>query len=298
MYNLLSNYAEKLMSNSRENVLKNLIEPTAKLEYHNYNSMVEKLKELNNKYPNITSLYTIGKSNEGRDLWVMIVSDQPLIHEAGEPEVKYIGNIHGDESVGRECLVLFIEYLCINYGKNDYITQLVNNVRIHILPTMNPDGFEYEYKQVKHAQGEGRLNANKIDLNRNFPKVELEHITNDIVIPKQELKNRLDKLTNTQQHIEPEVRAVMHWSIIYPFVLSGNLHGGALVANYPFDNRLQDSTKKESKSPDDQTFQMLAKSYSHVNNLSKFSSKNLFDFFLRLIQKCIKVMHVLNLMME
>ncbi len=128
VYNLLSTYAEKLMNNSRENVLKTLIDPTNQFSYHNYDSMVEKLKELNNKYPNITSLYTIGKSNEKRDLWVMIVSDQPLIHEPGEPEVKYIGNIHGDESVGRECLILFIEYLCINYEKNDYITHLVNNV--------------------------------------------------------------------------------------------------------------------------------------------------------------------------
>jgi purine-nucleoside phosphorylase len=130
IYNVLSSYAEKLMNESRENVLKTLIEPTDKFEYHNYDSMVAKLKELNSKYPNITSLYTVGKSNEKRDLWVMIISDQPLIHEAGEPEVKYIGNIHGDESVGRECLILFIEYLCINYGKHDYITQLVNNVSI------------------------------------------------------------------------------------------------------------------------------------------------------------------------
>jgi hypothetical protein len=140
------------------------------------------------------------------------------------------------------------------------------------MPTMNPDGFEFEYKQTLHAQGAGRLNANKIDLNRNFPKVELEHLTdkneNDIVLPKQELDNggyRLNKLTNTQQHLEPEVRAVMHWSLVYPFVLSGNLHGGALVANYPFDNRIEGSVVKESKSPDDQTFKMLAKSYSHVN---------------------------------
>lgn len=132
---------------------------------------------------------------------------------------------------------------------------------------MNPDGFEYEYKQTKHAQGPGRLNANQIDLNRNFPKIELEHLNDksDIIIPKQPINNRLDKLTNIQQHLEPEVRAVMHWSLIYPFVLSANLHGGALVANYPFDNRIKDSTIQESKSPDDQTFQMLAKAYSHVN---------------------------------
>jgi carboxypeptidase D len=116
------------MSDSRDELLKNFIEPTEKAKYHNYESMVNKLKELNHKYQNITSLYTIGKSVEKRDLWVMIISDQPLIHEAGEPEVRYIGNVHGDESVGRECLILFIEYLCINYQKTDYITKLVDNV--------------------------------------------------------------------------------------------------------------------------------------------------------------------------
>ncbi|CAF0780087.1 unnamed protein product [Rotaria sordida] len=274
VYNLLSTYAEKLMNTSRENVLKTLIEPTTKFQYHNYDSMVEKLKELNNQYPNITSLYTIGKSNEKRDLWVMVISDQPLIHEPGEPEVRYIGNIHGDESVGRECLIFFIEYLCINYEKNEYITQLINNIRIHIMPTMNPDGFEYEYKQTEHAQGPGRLNANHIDLNRNFPKIELESLNNqndnDIVIPKQNTDNNnnkyyLDELTNTQKNLEPEVRAVMHWSIIYPFVLSANLHGGALVANYPFDKKIENSNRKESKSPDDQTFQMLSKAYSYAH---------------------------------
>ncbi|CAF4911923.1 unnamed protein product, partial [Rotaria socialis] len=33
------------------------------------------------------------------------------------------------------------------------------------MPTMNPDGFEYEYKQANHATGGGRVNANHIDLN-------------------------------------------------------------------------------------------------------------------------------------
>ena len=130
IYNLLSRHADILMTSSRETILAALIEPTDEFVYHNYDSMVKKLRELNSKYPNITSLYTIGESNEKRNLWVMIVSDQPLIHEPGEPEVKYIGNIHGDEGVGRECLILFIEYLCINYGKNEYITQLINNVSI------------------------------------------------------------------------------------------------------------------------------------------------------------------------
>lgn len=128
IYDTLSNYARKLTNDSRDELLQTLIEPANRFQYHNYESLVQKLKELNHQYSNITSLYTIGKSVEKRDIWVMIISDQPLIHEPGEPEVRYIGNIHGDESVGRECLLHLIEYLCINYEKNDYITKLVNNV--------------------------------------------------------------------------------------------------------------------------------------------------------------------------
>ncbi|CAF0984664.1 unnamed protein product [Adineta steineri] len=269
IYNTLSNYAKKLSTDSRHELLGNLMEPKEKFQYHTYDSMVNKLKELNTKYPHITTLYTIGQSVEKRDLWVMIISDHPLVHEAGEPEVRYIANIHGDEAVGRECLIRFIEYLCINYKSNDYITKLIDNVRIHIMPTLNPDGFEYEYKQSAHPLGMGRLNANHLDLNREFPAIQLESsLKKEIARPKQEFNNnnnRLDKFTTDPNKFQPEVRAAMHWSLIYPFVLSGNLHGGSLVANYPFDNRVKDSIDHESKSPDDSTFRMLAKSYSQAH---------------------------------
>ena len=166
-------------------------------------------------------------------------------------------------------------------------------IRIHIMPTLNPDGFEYEYKQIKHVKGFGRLNANKVDLNRNFPKVELEPSMNkndpSVVVPKQGLNNNnnnnknnnyLDKLTKNQQNLEPEVRAVIHWSLVYPFVLSANFHGGALVANYPFDSRIPGSIQKESKSPDDQTFKMLAKAYSYVNYFTWYFLTTLICFYL------------------
>lgn len=46
------------------------------------------------------------------------------------------------QTVGREILLHLIDYLVTSYGRDPNITKLLNNTRIHIMPTMNPDGFE------------------------------------------------------------------------------------------------------------------------------------------------------------
>lgn len=209
--------------------------------HHYYNDMELFLKKFSSEYSSITRLYYIGKSVQGRLLWVMEISNNPGVHELGEPEFKYIGNMHGNEVVGRELLLNLIEYLCRNYGTDPEVTQLVNSTRIHIMPSMNPDG--YEMSQEGDVDGiQGRNNSNNYDLNRNFP-------------------DRFNLITDPRQ---PETIAVMNWAKSYPFVLSANLHGGSLVVNYPFDDNLEDVVGY-SKSSDDAVFRMLALAYSQEN---------------------------------
>ncbi|XP_063061672.1 carboxypeptidase D isoform X2 [Engraulis encrasicolus] len=211
--------------------------------HHHYQDMMLFLLKYSAKCPAITHLYSVGKSVEGRELYVMEISDNPGMHEPGEPEFKYIGNMHGNEVVGRELLLNLIEYLCRNYGVDPEVTLLVNSTRIHIMPSMNPDGYE------KGREGDvrgyaGRNNSNNYDLNRNFP----------------------DQYTTITEPRQPETIAVMNWLRSYPFVLSANLHGGSLVVNYPYDDDPAGRTQY-SKSPDDEVFKMVARAYSEENVL-------------------------------
>ena len=65
--------------------------------HHNYNALTSFLQKLHQDYPDITNLFSIGQSVQGRNLWVMEISDNPGVREEGEPFFKYIGNMHGDE---------------------------------------------------------------------------------------------------------------------------------------------------------------------------------------------------------
>uniref|UniRef100_A0A8D0KU06 Carboxypeptidase D n=1 Tax=Strix occidentalis caurina TaxID=311401 RepID=A0A8D0KU06_STROC len=209
--------------------------------HHHFSDMEIFLRRYASEYPNITRLYSVGKSVELRELYVMEISDNPGVHEAGEPEFKYIGNMHGNEVVGRELLLNLIEYLCKNVGTDPEVTDLVRSTRIHIMPSMNPDGYE-KSQEGDRGGTVGRNNSNNYDLNRNFP----------------------DQFFHVADPPQPETLAVMTWLKTYPFVLSANLHGGSLVVNYPFDDDEQ-GIAIYSKSPDDAVFQQLALSYSKEN---------------------------------
>ncbi|XP_071756734.1 carboxypeptidase D isoform X1 [Centroberyx gerrardi] len=211
--------------------------------HHNYADMELFFRKYSSEFPSIAHRYSIGHSVEGHELYVMVISDNPKVHEQGEPEFKYVGNMHGNEVVGRELLLNLIEYLCRNYGTDPEVTQLVNNTRIHIMPSMNPDG--YEVAKEGDAKGyRGRNNSNNFDLNRNFP----------------------DQFATITEPRQPETIAVMHWLKSNPFVLSANLHGGSLVVNYPYDDDKQGITQY-SISPDDKVFQQVARAYSQENPL-------------------------------
>lgn len=234
--------------NSGDKIEEDFIVP----HYTHYEELQQLFSSLVQKYPNLARVSSIGKSVEDRDLLYIEISENVRERKLGEPMVKYVANMHGDEAVGRELLVYLAQYLLHNYGKDERVTKLVNNTDIFLMPSMNPDGFEKsEEGKCDSKRGfTGRENANHVDLNRNFPDQ-----FNGKTIYLRGGGNILDGRQN-------ETIAMMTWIATEPFVLSGNLHGGAIVASYPYDSGIARPCCVENKSPDDEVFKYLAHAYA------------------------------------
>lgn len=65
-----------------------------------------------------------------------IHKDLPL-----KPNVKYVANMHGNEAVGRELMLHLIAHILNYSNKSTNVMNLLRYTNIHILPSMNPDGF-------------------------------------------------------------------------------------------------------------------------------------------------------------
>lgn len=110
--------------------------------YHGTNEIQDLFARLAKNYPDLARVHSIGTSLEGRDLTVIEISKNVRKRSILVPMFKYVANMHGDETVGREMLVYLAEYLLRNYGRIPEVTQLVDKTDIFLMPSMNPDGFE------------------------------------------------------------------------------------------------------------------------------------------------------------
>jgi murein tripeptide amidase MpaA len=143
-------------------------------DFNTFSEMVAVLDALHATYPDITTdKISIGTSEEGRDLWVMKISDNAGIDEP-EPEVLFDGMHHAREPISMEVILHYMEWLCENYGTDTEATYLVDNREIWFFPIVNPDGYVYN-----ESQGWGtmwrknrRINAGSsyrgVDNNRNY----------------------------------------------------------------------------------------------------------------------------------
>uniref|UniRef100_A0A8D3D374 Inactive carboxypeptidase-like protein X2 n=1 Tax=Scophthalmus maximus TaxID=52904 RepID=A0A8D3D374_SCOMX len=234
------------------------------------------MKVVNDMCPNITRIYNIGKSQSGLKLYAIEISDNPGEHEVGEPEFRYTAGSHGNEVLGRELLLLLMQFMCLEYlSGNQRIRHLVEETRIHLLPSVNPDGYEKAFEAGSELSGWslGRWSNDGIDIHHNFPDLNsiLWEAEAKKWIPRKMFNHHVpipEWYQSKNASVAVETRALIAWMEKMPFVLGSNLQGGELVVTFPYDKtRSQGVTREQTPTPDDHVFRWLAFSYASTHRL-------------------------------
>ena len=201
-----------------------------------FQQFVDRMQGLENNYPALADLISIGQSVQGRDIWCLKISDNVSLEE-NEPEFKYSSTVHGDETTGIELTIRLAELLLQNYDIDPDLTELVNEIEIWLCPIHNPDGYV----------SSSRYNAHGYDINREFP----DRFT--------------DPIDDPAGH-EPETQAFMYFGYGQRFVMGANYHGGAQVLNYPWDAVAAPGDPIiPDYAPDDNLFHDLGLGYTILN---------------------------------
>ncbi|RLD38660.1 MAG: hypothetical protein DRI74_03230 [Bacteroidetes bacterium] len=208
-------------------------------KYLSYNDYVDMMYQFATDYPDICQVFSLGQSVDGRELLIAKISDNISLSEA-EPQFLYTGQMHGDEVATSIILLRLIDYLLTNYGANDQINRLIDEVEIWINPLANPDGTYTNDNST--VSGATRFNANAIDINRNFPD------------PK-------DGDHPDGKSWQAETQIFMTLAETQHFVMSANTHSGSEVVNYPWDTW----TKLHA---DDNWWQMVSHEYADLAQLN------------------------------
>ncbi len=133
-------------------------------DYHGYSGTIEYLQRVARSNANLTELIEIGKTNMGRSIYVLVISNMrtgttldshielrnprrenvqnvtPMKPYQGKPGQWIDGGTHGNEYTGTEVCLYIIDKLLSGYGSDPVITDLVDNCVFYVCPIVNPDG--------------------------------------------------------------------------------------------------------------------------------------------------------------
>ena len=260
--------------------------------FHNNEQILQELQDAATNFSHIASLHDIGDSylksvgRGGYDIWALKISDDVSLDDSTEAKVLYMANMHAREIITPEIILFFMHYLIDNYNKDAYVTHLVNNRELWLIPTFNPDGYEYVFtgdvdyrdtfwiedplwwrKNMQDNDGNGEFNADYdgVDLNRNFGYawgLDDEGSSPD---------PQSDTYRGAGPFSEPESQAIRDFVQARDFIISLSYHSYSNLWLYPWGY-----TFEPLPEPDASIFRALADSCVFYNNYTPQPAADLY----------------------
>jgi carboxypeptidase T len=243
-------------------------------QYHTYEQLTDELHSLQENYSSLMSLSSLGKTYEGREIWMVKLSDN-VDQDENEPGVLFMAAHHGNEWPGIEICLFFIQYMLKNY-QNDSLPEVrttMNTTQIYLIPMVNPDGVTADTRK-NCAPNHGPFGKNPeitsygVNLNRNYDDPWfLAYIFPiryylPMILPDSSFNYR-----GPYPFSENETKAVKSFAETHNFSISLSYHsyGGFII--YPWMH-----TTKQT--PDELLFRSVGENMSAINGYTLYVKKD------------------------
>ena len=232
------------------------------------------LHNLSSQYPDIMSLESYGTTYEGRELWLVKISDHVDLEEK-EPGVLLMGAHHGNELPSYEALLFFIQYVLENYTTNDRVRTVVDTTQIFVFPMVNPDGVEYslttqEWRKNREPNYDsaGTIISYGVDLNRNYgfhwDRLELfPNLYGARWVTSPDSWNYRGEAAFS----EKETTAVKTFVEQHLINISISYHSYGEFLTYPW-------TDNSGRTPDEEQFVSVGEGICHINQYELYGTQN------------------------
>lgn len=108
--------------------------------FYDFDETEQIIKDLVDAYPELLTLESLGKSEQGRDMWMIILNNPETGADTEKPAMYIDGNVHGNEIQATETVLYSIWYLTKSYREVDQLTELIDRTAFYFVPSINPDG--------------------------------------------------------------------------------------------------------------------------------------------------------------
>ena len=110
--------------------------------YYKYDEVKNNLEYFADTYPDLAKLEVNCVSEEGRNQYVITLTNTKTGDALSKPALYIDGNIHAGEVTSTMCAMHTVDYLLTNYGTDPEVTKLLDTKTFYVIPRVSPDGSE------------------------------------------------------------------------------------------------------------------------------------------------------------
>ncbi|MDH5328883.1 MAG: M14 family metallopeptidase [Aquincola sp.] len=110
--------------------------------FYRHGELTRLLLDYERAAPELVRVTSIGKSHEGRDIWVATLTNFATGDDGDKPAFWADGNIHAAELTASTTCLYYLHHLVSRYGSDREVTHLLDTRTVYLCPRLNPDGAE------------------------------------------------------------------------------------------------------------------------------------------------------------